>query len=361
MRTQLLSLTAVLFVAAGGYQPCQAGDKDKVYEVGKDGLKITGEQITLLKAIGLDMRTPATLEDIRTRLQKDEIAIVYTMGRESSYLVLIEKQAGPGDKTNGIAIHALKSAGEISGVVRALTEVETLILPARVRVLARQCYDLVLAPVASRIKGKHLVIVPDGVLASLPFELLVDGAEQGQTQYLVEKHRVRYAPSLSALKLIREWETTRAKPDRNLWAIGDPIYGGADDRLEPKQTKQTHADDFPRCKFGGVAMTEISKLLRASDDDIFFGLRATTEAVENASKSGRLARSRYVLFAAHGNADLGPGRDPCLVLSRSGKQGKNHDRLGARDIANLKLNADVVILIACSSASRVGKCVSARW
>src|SRR5579862_6480339 len=41
MKTQLPIWTVMPFLLAAGYQPCQAGDK--VYEVGKDGLKITGE------------------------------------------------------------------------------------------------------------------------------------------------------------------------------------------------------------------------------------------------------------------------------------------------------------------------------
>src|SRR5205823_12908334 len=70
-----------------------------------------------------------------------------------------------------------------------------------------------------------LVIIPDGPLCYLPFQLLVDRDDR----YLAETHRVRYAPSLTTLHLTRKWAEDRARrgelPDRPLYAVGDPDYG----------------------------------------------------------------------------------------------------------------------------------------
>src|SRR5207249_4915036 len=107
---------------------------------------------------------------------------------------------------------------------------ETLALPARVRVLGQEAYAKLLAPMQERLRGKDLVIVPGGPLGYLPFELLVDP----EGKYLVETRRIRYAPSLTVLHLGRQWEQQRRRPQRPLWALGDPIFDTTDERLQGK-------------------------------------------------------------------------------------------------------------------------------
>jgi CHAT domain-containing protein len=55
-----------------------------------------------------------------------------------------------------------------------------------------QLYQEVLAPLQGHLRGKHLVIVPHGVLHYLPFHALHDG-----TGYLIDSFTVSYAPSAS--------------------------------------------------------------------------------------------------------------------------------------------------------------------
>jgi CHAT domain-containing protein len=55
-----------------------------------------------------------------------------------------------------------------------------------------QLYEEVLAPFRARIRGRHLVVVPHGVLHYLPFHALFDGAE-----YLIDSLTISYAPSSS--------------------------------------------------------------------------------------------------------------------------------------------------------------------
>src|SRR4029077_17010255 len=126
-----------------------------------------------------------------------------------------------------------------------LTDPETLALPARTRLVGRQAFDALLGPCKERIKGKNLVIVPNGALCFLPFELLVE--EDGK--YLVEKHRVRYAPSLTALHLIHLWKQKRPNPETPLFAVGDPLYEGEG------------GETFKRLVHSGAEVAQIADLL----------------------------------------------------------------------------------------------------
>src|SRR5262249_62179908 len=105
--------------------------------------------------------------------------------------------------------------------------------PIGVRALAGKPYAAFSAPSHERFQGKPLVIVPAGPLCFLPFELLV--GQDGK--YLIEKHRIRYAPSLTALHHIHLWKQKRAQPEVPLFAVGDPLYGDDDRPAGKPQSK----------------------------------------------------------------------------------------------------------------------------
>jgi len=54
----------------------------------------------------------------------------------------------------------------------------------------RELYDKVIAPVEGLLEGRHLVIVPHGLLHRLPFQALFDGS-----RYLIDEFTISYAPS----------------------------------------------------------------------------------------------------------------------------------------------------------------------
>jgi CHAT domain-containing protein len=77
--------------------------------------------------------------------------------------------------------------------------------------------------------GGRLVVVADGPLNALPFELLLTGNGPGGAKYLGLETAVVYAPSAQGLAILRRQGAGVLKPDRELLAIGDPVYSPADD------------------------------------------------------------------------------------------------------------------------------------
>lgn len=308
---------------------------------------------------------PCSLDEARACLAANETALLFVLGTRESCVVLVDKEARSDDPAKGLAVYRLPPAREIADLVAALTDHETLSLPARTRTLGAKGYQLLLAPLADRIRGRDLVIVSSGALCHLPFELLVEG-----TQFLVENHRIRYAPSLSALHLIGRWQKTRRVPQQTFWAMGDPVYETADERLQAKQEiadtseallseytsrERGSASKFERLPFSGQELRRIRDLLGADASDVRTGLMASEAAVKLASRTGALARSRYVHFATHGILGMDLGRQPSLVLNLVGNDGKddggglNDGFLQLDEVTNLKLNADLVVLSACRS------------
>jgi CHAT domain-containing protein len=303
---------------------------------------------------------PCSLDEARATLADDEVALHYMLASEGSSLLVVSPKAAPGDV--GLAVYELPKRHEIAELIVAMVETKTLDDAERARELGAKLYRMLLAPAAEAIQGKNLVIVPGGELGQLPFEVLVEpvGGEQGG-RWLVEGHRIRYAPSLTALHLIRQWEPTRGEPARPFWALGDPIYQADDSRLtartEPKDegtriavaglSRGSRGAAFPRLASSGQEVERLREMLGAGPDDVLIGPGATEAAVKRASRAGELERYRYVHFACHGVLGQRSGVKPALVLSLEGDQRGEDGLLRVDEVTELRLNADLAVLSAC--------------
>lgn len=269
--------------------------------------------------------TPCSLTQARACLNPGEIALVYIVGDPASYLLTLEDASQPGP---GLAIRQLPGAATLAEHVASLTDTETLGLPARARRLGRQAFDVLLGPCKDFIRDKSLVIVAGGQLCFLPFELLVEE----DNKHVVEKHRIRYAPSLTALHFINLWKQTRTKPETPFFAVGDPHY----------------ENDLPRLEHSGYEVVEIAKTLGADDDLILTRDRASKAELRRLAEANTLAKARYVHFATHGILGVDRGKQPALVLNQTNVD-IDESFLRLDEIAALKLNADLVVLSACKS------------
>jgi CHAT domain-containing protein len=376
LRRQLRELDTRLAKAQN--QPTDKRDPDKVGQLLNEQHRVEAQLTALIRRMekdypqyaALQYPKPCSLAEARACLSPSEVALLFVPGAATSYVVLVEARPAPADKAHGLAIYPLPSHDDLADDISALTDRESLERPGRARAAGQQAYELLLAPVRERIRGKDLVIIPGGPLGYVPFEALVEDGH-----YLIENHRIRYAPSLTALHLVHLWEKTRAKPQRPLWALADPVYDKADERAEGKAdlaqasrdalaeylTRATRgpsaaAERYHRLRFTNSEADAIRGLLGASDQDVLTGLHASEAAVKAASAKGLLAQARYVHFATHGILGLDTGQPPALVLSLVGNDsshdadgGINDGFLRLDEVTRLQLNADLVVLSACET------------
>jgi CHAT domain-containing protein/Tfp pilus assembly protein PilF len=358
-------------------KPTDKRDPDKVGQLLDEQKKVEAQLIELIRRMekdypqyaALKYPRPCSLAEARACLAPTEVALLFVPGERRSYLILVEAQPARDDKAHGLAIYPLPGHDDLADGVSRLTDRDIFEAQAKARAAAKQAYELLLAPVKNRIRGKDLVIVPGGPLAYVPFEALVEDG-----RYLIETHRIRYAPSLTALHLVRLWEKTRAQPRRPLWAVADPVYDKADPRVERQKDLAQATQDalakylsradrgpirgetYARLRFTGQEADAIRARLGAADSDVLMGLQASEAAVKAASAKGLLAQARYVHFATHGILGLDTGQPPALVLSLVGNDGARDEDGGVNDgflrldeVTRLHLNADLVVLSACET------------
>jgi CHAT domain-containing protein/Tfp pilus assembly protein PilF len=197
---------------------------------------------------------------------------------------------------------------------------------------AHELYSLLVAPAAEQLKGvETLCIVPDGVLWNLPFQALMPADEH----YLLEDHSIYYAPSLSVLREMSE-KRRGGRNANSLIAFGNPVIGKDEQR-------QVDLCPLPEAEneVGSIAKTAGLEAKR-----VFIGRDASEKTFKN------LAPGFSVIhLATHGVLD---NRNPLyshLLLTRTEGDAENDGLLEAREIMEMRLDADLAVLSACDTAN----------
>jgi CHAT domain-containing protein len=248
--------------------------------------------------------------------------------------------------------------------------------------LANELYATLLGPVDALIKDKkQLLIVPSGALTALPFSLLVTEKPSGATPsldnfapyrdaaWLIKRQAVTIIPALASLKVLRSF-ARRDSASRPLVGFGDPQFdpsaSAGHARLAPNAarslTTRSYTDFFqgagidrdklaralPPLPDTADELRAVAKDLGAPASDIHLG----RDASETTAKRLPLADYRVVYFATHGlvAGDVKELAEPSLALSIPAQPSDLDDGLlTASEVAQLKLNADWVVLSACNT------------
>jgi len=331
---------------------------------------------------------PMTVKEIQSLLSGDEAMVLLTTTVKDSYAIAITREGfdwspiGRGseelyqlvaDFRRGLNV---ANAGDASGK-SSLFNLE----------FANWLYNHLLGRVETRLKDKRsLLIVPTGALTALPFHLLVTEKPPAaipetlegyrDAAWLLKRHAVSVLPSVASLKslrmLARKDQTT--KP---MTGFGDPLFNPSQDNRDDRRSAAkpaaiksagrgvTNAAYTDFWQGAGVDRTRLSHVLSqlpdtadelnavakdlgVSKSDIHLG----ADASETTVKRAPLADYSIVYFATHGlvAGDVKGIAEPSLVLSIPKQPSEFDDGLlTSSEVAQLKLNADWVVLSACNT------------
>jgi CHAT domain-containing protein/Tfp pilus assembly protein PilF len=308
---------------------------------------------------------PLTAQDIQPLLGGDEALVIVHLDIRQSYVWAITRNAA---QWLELAVTANEVAKQVSAL-RDLLDFHT-IRPFDARA-SFALYQQILAPVEDTFGGKpRLSLVLDGALTSLPPQLMVTrdpiGKELKDVDWLIGTHAVTVLPSIASLKVLRGKSA--------ITEASEPLIGFADPIFDPRlQNIRVAANVAASRGFRGTVAdieelrtalrplpetaTELRKVaasVQAEAAALFIG----TAATETRVKREKLDQYRIVYFATHGLlagdvADFAKlNAEPALVLSLPEHPTEFDDGLlTASEVAQLKLNADWVVLSACNTAS----------
>lgn len=280
---------------------------------------------------------------------------------------------------------------------------------------AYSLYRSLFGEVEDLIKDKELLIAPSGPFTALPFQVLVvaepgpdipkkaaptDPAAYRNVAWLGTRQPITVLPAVSSLKALRDHSRTTAAK-RPFIGFGNPLLTGRPDirshreraamvkeglscaQLAPaKHNKRLALSDFPllgtlfRGRLADVAalreqlplpetageLCSVAARLGARDEDVRLGGRMTEADIKALSAKGELRNYRVLQFATHGlvasdTETFADGQvEPALMFTPPQTASETDDGLlTASEVTQLELDADWVIMSACSTAAGEGR------
>jgi len=230
--------------------------------------------------------------------------------------------------------------------------------------------QMVLSPVAAELNKRRIIIVADGALHYIPFQVLPTPSTESEA--LVTNYEIINAPSASILGELRK-EATQRQPTKLLAAFGDPEFAST-----YAQSKDTTGSE----QSAAVQAMEAAPLQRALRDielngdsfdpsvikRLFYAKRELVYLHDAASSgeffvaSGFMATRQQLLstdltqyailhFATHGLLDPRRPENSGLMLSTVDRDGHAQNGfVGLQDIYGLHAPVDLVVLSACQTA-----------
>jgi len=278
-------------------------------------------------------------------LQKatEETIIEYFVGNQSVYVFIIqpndlhwlriEKDFPLSDWIKSFQEHIrLSSSQSNDGYLGSCDSLTTIL---------HRLYQRLFAPIEAAVElPTTLRIIPDGVLGYLPFELLLPqlAAEPPlfkQHRFLIQNHQISYAYSATLLLEFQQKQTTLA--DRHLLAVAPEFAKTANSIL----TLSTRSSSLTPLEHNIPEAEGIANLIGG---DMLSGTRATkTNFIDEAPLY------RILHLATHGMANDEIGDYSFLVFAAAQDTGSLARRLYNRELYQLRLNAELVVLSACET------------
>lgn len=272
----------------------------------------------------------------KVRIEDGLVYLEYVVTFDKTYLFVLSK--GPAGSTYELRVYSIQInskdlSSRVAAFHKALAEQSPVFSNG-----ASDLYNLLLQPAASQLSGKKSVcVIPDGPLWNLPFQAL----RSANDKYVIEDHAVSYVPSLSVLNSITAIKRSIDGSPAVL-AFGNPT-------LENQKLRNTSATSREGLR-GALPDAEIEvnalRHIWGRHSKIFTGSSATKKVFQNEAGNYQI-----IHLATHGILDNMNPMYSRLILSRDNADDKDDGFLEARDIMNLNLRADLVVLSACETAS----------
>lgn len=338
---------------------------------------------------------PMKFDDLRALLRPSEAFIqFYTFG-EDTFVWGLTKEASAWRRIEltpaeiDVAVGQLRKGLDLEELKRSGNKPRLFDLGA-----SYALHQKLLSPLNELTAGKsELVIVPSGPLTSLPFSTLVlsppavgqpglsELAAYRDADWLTRHVAITILPSAGSIQIVRDANALQSQR-RPMIGFGNPVFANpslastatankvasAEPAASPSDAPQVEtrgyssfwrgpAADIDALRTGLSPLPEsatelmtVAHNLNAPDQDLMLGPAATEAAVKHTD----LEKFRVIYFATHGlvAGEIKGLGEPALALTLPQVASSVDDGLlTASEVAQLKMDADWVILSACNTAA----------
>lgn len=262
-----------------------------------------------------------------------------------SYLITADRESGPADG---------RLVNTPAKLVRSQAE------------LGEYWGRILLAPLTRELEGyAHWLISPDENLTFLPFEtLLLNG------QAVILTHDISYVQSLSMLSLLQARDKNHPAGQRDLLAVGAPLYNGAPgnggrrsapllmngehdlaaDNLPGVQNLLAQLKDiWPPIPYSQREIDSVAGLFAPERVQVLSGAQASEAQLQALNRDGELSRYRYILLSAHGLLSSDMPALSAIVLSQRDNPPGTDGYITVAEWPGYDLGSRLIFLSACET------------
>jgi CHAT domain-containing protein len=281
----------------------------------------------------------------------DTILLEYILGADKSYVWAITRDSFSAHEITGEVGTAAETVYNLSkdpvkGNEDQLTQATGVLS------------QMVLSPVAGQLNKRRIIVIADGALNYIPFQMLQ--LPSSNAEPLVAQHEIINAPSASVLGELRAEVAGRGARSKTLAAFGNPALGLSaqnDDKATGEHLRyalrdiELNGDSFDVSKIGELffAEREINSLREIATPAATF---TATGFAANREQLFKMDFSQYAIlhFATHGLLDPKRPEHSGILLSMVDDQGKQQKGfISLQDVYSLRAPVDLVVLSACRS------------
>jgi CHAT domain-containing protein/tetratricopeptide (TPR) repeat protein len=317
---------------------------------------------------------PLSVKDAQKFLRPDEALVAYVVYKSRSYVWLVRRDAvrfvpiARSAESLNDSVQLIRQSLDLSNVMRA-----DQIRPFDIKESA-DLYQALWKPISADLAGvRHVLLVVDGPLQSLPFGVLLESlpkdsvetfSEYRSLPWLAKHYAFSTLPAVGSLRALRLTTAPRSKAKRPFIGFGDPLLYGQTPGNRVVSVAEMYSRGsianvdtlrkLPRITDTANELIAQSRLFHAGADSLYLRERDTEAAIKRAD----LSQYRVISFATHGllAGQFKGVMEPALVFTPPAQGTELDDGLlTAGEVAQLKLNADWVVMSACNTAGPSGE------
>ena len=295
--------------------------------------------------------SPLSYERIRTEITDSQTSLLsYSLGSGKSFAWVVSK--------DGLDTYELANKKAIEDVATKL--IELLKSPPRneseqsqLQTAIDDLSRLVVQPLSAKLQTPRLIVVADGILHYVPFQILKTSASTQEP--MISRFDIVDAPSASALAIVRRERMRRQPGSKLLVGFGDAVFSSdyapqsikfATEASEERSKGSSRFRDLPRLFYAKRELRAIGEL--ASNDSAFY---EEYNATRDKFLSVDLSQFRILHVVTHGVLDDQQPELSGLVLSLVDGNARPIDGfVSLADIYKLRAPVDLVVLSACHTA-----------
>jgi CHAT domain-containing protein len=305
-----------------------------------------------------------SLRQIQQEVITDDqtVLLEYLLGSNASYVWLVTKNSFAAYEIPKEAI-VTEAVGKLYNLLSVKPTAES---EPKLRDAASELGQMVLGPVAGQLSGRRVIVVADGALNYIPFQVLPLDRE-----LLIEKVEVVNTPSASILSQLRSERSRRQPADKVVAAFGDPVFASnyaeykesGSGQLTAKQESAAQpvsrdinvAEDLLNPEkiqplFYATWELRYLRQLLGSDAFLATGFDASRERLESTD----LSHYSILHLATHGVLNTKTPENSGFVLSLLDRQGKPQNGfITMKDV--YRLHAPVVLVVISACRTGLGK------